>query len=382
MAQVTYFTTSRLAVSDVLQLGAMRTSFSASAVVWTNPDGSRVVGTGTDFAFDELGAIISGTLARIDRFDASGTELLVRFDLAGAELWLFEAAWSAGGVPYNPILGGDDTITGGAGDDELAGFAGSDTIDGGDGLDVVTYLVEDIGLGVVVDLGAQTGQIGGATDTLVSIEGVTGTMYGDELAAGSTPLTAGAAWRLDGQAGDDLLAFPADVRGLAEPGAGADVIQVSNGSVTWGDSTREAGPLAGHGVEISYADAAGPFGTNFNYYLGWIVDPFGDIDSLSAAMRGARMTARDDSFLGSELGEYVAGLDGADTIDGGYGYDTVRHDLDALYGGTDGVIVDLASGYARDGFGATDSFYSIEHVVGTNQPGSALPGGLGHPGGQ
>lgn len=92
MVLVPYLTTTTLPVVKVLQLGAQRTSASAVEVVWTNPDGTRVVGTGTDFAFDDLGGIVGGTLTRIDRFDATGSALHVRFDVTGPVLWLFEPA--------------------------------------------------------------------------------------------------------------------------------------------------------------------------------------------------------------------------------------------------------------------------------------------------
>ncbi len=377
MAQVTYFGTATLPLAKVFDPGARRTSFSAAEVVWTNPDGSRVVATGTGFAFDELGAILGGTLTRIDRFDAAGTGVLVRFDLSGPELWLFEAAWFAGGAPFNPLMFGDDNVTGGPADDEVSGFHGNNTIDGGPGIDLVNYAFAYVeNGGVVVDLGAGTAQAGSGLDTLVSIEGVIGGDGADMLTAGSVALGPGLAYRLDGGNGDDVLTFPSAAAGLANPGIGYDIVSAPDAPTPGrGEATRQAGPLVGHGVEVSYADDGGAFAASFNYASAWIADPHGNFDTLEGGVVGARMTAGDDSFSGGQLGEYIAGLAGADNIGGGFAFDTVRHDLDAAYGGGAGVVVDLAAGLARDGFGDFDTLTGIEHAVGTNQAGAELPGG-------
>ncbi len=67
------------------------------------------------------------------------------------------------------------------------------------------------------------------------------------------------------------------------------------------------------------------------------------------------------------------GLSGADTLDGGEG-DRDRLDFrrDASYGGSLGVLVDLAAGTARDGFGFTDTISGFERVRGTSSADSIL----------
>jgi Ca2+-binding RTX toxin-like protein len=75
---------------------------------------------------------------------------------------------------------GNDLLRGGIGDDRLTGGAGDDLLDGGQGIDWARY--DDAAAGVTVDLNRQgvaqdTG--GSGTDTLVSIEYLTGSRHGD-----------------------------------------------------------------------------------------------------------------------------------------------------------------------------------------------------------
>jgi Ca2+-binding RTX toxin-like protein len=60
-----------------------------------------------------------------------------------------------------------------------------------------------------------------------------------------------------------------------------------------------------------------------------------------------------------------------DYLNGGRGNDTANYYYDAFFGGTQGVVVDLDSNWAKDGFGNYDTLVSLENVYGTN---SAYPG--------
>ncbi|MCE2517946.1 MAG: calcium-binding protein [Alphaproteobacteria bacterium] len=107
-------------------------------------------------------------------------------------------------------LTGDDganIILGGGGTDTLNGGAGADTLNGGAGTDFVTYGLDTAGVTVNLSTGTATDG-NGDTDTLISIENITGsgsndTLTGDDGANG-----------LFGQAGDDTI----------DGGAGADMI--------------------------------------------------------------------------------------------------------------------------------------------------------------
>ena len=79
---------------------------------------------------------------------------------------------------------GNDSITGGAGDDHLWGGLGNDTLDGGDGSDAVYYSDASAAVTLYLALGTASGT-GSGTDTLISIEIVFGSSFGDLLIGGA-----------------------------------------------------------------------------------------------------------------------------------------------------------------------------------------------------
>ena len=83
------------------------------------------------------------------------------------------------------IIGGagNDTLRGDAGDNLLRGGLGDDTLDGGAGFDIVSYRDGLYNTGVVVDLtkSVQTDLGGRGTDKLISIEGIEGTAFNDQM---------------------------------------------------------------------------------------------------------------------------------------------------------------------------------------------------------
>lgn len=97
-------------------------------------------------------------------------------------------------------LAGNDTLDGGTGNDRLYGGGGDDTLIGGDGIDTANY--SDASGGVTVSLaiaGAQaTG--GAGSDTLSTIENLTGSAFNDVLAGDS-----GANTLLGGDGADTFL---------------------------------------------------------------------------------------------------------------------------------------------------------------------------------
>ncbi|WP_374435243.1 calcium-binding protein [Inhella sp.] len=101
---------------------------------------------------------------------------------------------------------GNDHITGGAGNDRLEGNGGDDFIDGKDGADSVAYY--SAAGAVVVNLSAGTASGGLGNDTLLNIEGVVGSVFGDTLTGSSANnLLDGADGndRFFSTAGDDVL---------------------------------------------------------------------------------------------------------------------------------------------------------------------------------
>ena len=119
----------------------------------------------------------------------------------------------------------DDTLTGDAGHNVLAGRAGADRLDGGDGIDTADYSGADTG--VTVSLQNGQGSRGHAEgDTLVNIEHLTGSGFGDILTGdegdnvisggpGNDTLAGGpGADRLDGGAGIDTADYSDSDRGV------------------------------------------------------------------------------------------------------------------------------------------------------------------------
>jgi Ca2+-binding RTX toxin-like protein len=119
------------------------------------------------------------------------------------------------------LLGGpgNDPLSGGAGDDLLQGGGGNNTLDGGAGNNTASYA--NAPSGVTVNLATGTAANGyGGTDTLTSIESVTGSAFNDTLIgdAGDNSLSGGA--------GNDTLIGGAGNNAL-DGGAGTDTVDYS-----------------------------------------------------------------------------------------------------------------------------------------------------------
>lgn len=127
-------------------------------------------------------------------------------------------------------LGGNDTLLGGDGNDSLDGRLGVNTLDGGAGRDTATYAKQTAG--VTVDLAAGTAS-GLITDTLISIEGVTGSRFADVLTGDSVGNI------LHGDLGDDFL----------DGGAGSDTLSGGAGTDTCINGERVNVDCEGTGVQ-------------------------------------------------------------------------------------------------------------------------------------
>ena len=246
--------------------------------------------------------------------------------------------------------GGDrDILHGGAGNDFISGGAGRDTINGGDGEDYAVY--EDAAEGVVVDLGAGTARGGGGDDTLISIENLLGSAYGDTLIGdtGSNVLRGiGGDDILQGGGGDDVL----------EGGAGADTLDGGDGQDFADYRTSASGVTvdltAGTGA---YGEAEGDTLTDIEGVLGSEQRDVLTGNTTGNILYGNRGT---DSLIGRAGDDTLIGGAGADRLYGGSGTDLADYSASSF-----GVRVDLVAGRGSGGDASGDRLNGIENVTGS-----------------
>jgi Ca2+-binding RTX toxin-like protein len=279
-------------------------------------------------------------------------------------------------------IGGDDWIFAGGGDDIIKGGGGADDINGGMGIDTVGYTISDEG--VFVSLMSHSGSGGEAEgDTLVNVENVAGSRFGDHLRGDN------GANELRGMDGDDMLKgyggddrlfggddhdtlYGMDGADLLDGGFGADTMGGGTGDDTYfvdsvGDVVREFG---GHGFDTVRTS------------MSWALTEGADVELLMT-VNEHRTTALD--LMGNSSGNVIRGNQGANVIGGGAGND----ELIGL-GGRDtflfntpldadtnvDVIVDFAVGYdtilldPETFWGPTDDSgprvqYVLDLVIGT-----------------
>ncbi len=180
----------------------------------------------------------------------------------------------------------DDVMVGNDYDNWFVLGAGDDSVDGGgSGFDQVSYSSETGGVGVSVDLAAGTAtDTYGDTDTLVSIEVIRGSQWGDEILGDDADNT------FRGMAGDDTM----DGRG------GTDEVRYDR-------DARDGGTA----------------GVSVNLALGTATDGFGDTDTLISIER-VRGSDEADTIIGDAGNNRFEGLGGDDVLTGGAGEDMFR----------------------------------------------------------
>ncbi|HVZ45659.1 MAG TPA: hypothetical protein VHA82_17765 [Ramlibacter sp.] len=204
-------------------------------------------------------------------------------------------------VNFEAVMGSPyaDTLTGSAGTDVLRGNAGNDTIDGGAGNDWADYAAATGAVTASLATGTSSGADG--TDTLVSIERLRGSDFGDVLT---------------GDAGDNILRGNQGNDTL-DGGAGNDAADYRN--ATGGVTVRlDLGTASGADGNDSLANIENAYGSfSFN-------------DTIVGSGGANAIDARggDDSIVGGDGNDTLTGGPGNDTIDGGNGTDT------AVFGGS------------------------------------------------
>jgi Ca2+-binding RTX toxin-like protein len=212
-----------------------------------------------------------------------------------------------GGAGNDELYGysGDDRIDGGSGDDEIYPGGGNDSIDGGIGFDSVAFSLDPVTGGVTANL--QTGQWSGNgwSGTLVGVEDLFGTSYGDQFTGGPE------ADRLWGNDGADTLIG----------GAGDDTLfgGVGNDVLSGGDGNDTASYEYGGAVTVSLST------TGAQNTWGAGTDTLSEIENLTGSSGGDYLygDGRANAIDGGVGNDYVDGGAGNDLLLGGAGNDTL-----------------------------------------------------------
>ncbi len=242
-----------------------------------------------------------------------------------------------------------ENLTGTAGSDKLTGNAAVNTLDGGAGNDTLA------------GLGGADKLIGGegkdTADYTVSAVGVTvnlsaGTAIGGD-AAGDTLVSIE---NVTGSNNADILTGSAEaniINGLGqndtiEGGAGADTMDGGTGVNTLSYEGSGGVTFSLDALLAATGDAEGDAAFNFQNLSGSLT---GD-DTL-------RGNSGNNTIAGNGGNDTLSGGLGGDTLDGGSGFDTADYSHDG------GVDIDLQSA-SFGGAAAGDSFISIEAIIGGN----------------
>jgi Ca2+-binding RTX toxin-like protein len=270
---------------------------------------------------------------------------------------------------------GNDVIFGMGGNDLLKGGGGADWLDGGEGFDTASYSDSAQAVQIYLHLGiVQGGTADG--DTLVSIENLTGSNYGDILSGddGSNVLNGlagddmlfgrGGADTLNGGNGNDILVGGAGADTL-NGGSGFDEVEYLNSPtgvyVSLQSGKGSSGDAQGDqliGIESIYGST----------YDDWLV---GDDDANCLWGDGGADViygyGGDDSIYGHNGTDWLYGMDGIDFISGGPGADHIRGGLgdDTLWGGS-GADIFLWSSAAEAEYDLANLGCSTDHICDFN----------------
>jgi Ca2+-binding RTX toxin-like protein len=260
--------------------------------------------------------------------------------------------YGGGGDDILSGLGGNDILGGGSGDDTLTGGAGADQLDGSTGLDIASYAASSVAVNVGLD--GSSGVGGDAQgDTLINIETITGSAFGDIL-RGSTATTD----KLQGGAGDDLL-FGSTGSDTLDGGIGFDTVDYSASASSvssYLDGTIGAG-----------GQAAGDNLIGIERLLG---STYNDLLVGSASSDLLEGNGGDDVLRGDDGVDTIYGGNGNDTIEGGAGGDMLYGEagIDTLtYANSSAAVnVNLQAGTGSTGEALGDVLSGFESLIGSS----------------
>ncbi len=252
-------------------------------------------GAGTDtasYAHSAAGVFIDLSYGTVTGGDAAGDTLVSIENLIGSA---FNDVLAAGGLGVGTFL------SGGAGNDILQGGSKADIFDGGAGFDQVLY---NNAYGVTVNLQLGIGISGDAKDdSLIGIEGITGSRAADQLIGSDADNV------LYGRDRDDILSGGAGADILSGDG-GADQLDGGSGIDTAYYTSSTAGVQVDLGAHTaSGGDAAGDTLTGIEQLMG---SEFGDTLTGDAGANALWGQSGDDVLTGGSGGDTLKGGGGSD----------------------------------------------------------------------
>ena len=304
------YSASALSDFDISNSGGVYTVTSAATGTDTLSNFEFIQISGTNyaltggFAFTENNDIGDGTLGGDIIFALGGNDIV--YGLGGDDLI------------YGDL--GADTLNGGDGNDVLNGGGGGDTLDGGAGFDTADYT----GSTNRVDISLLANNASGAQatgDTLISIENLTGSNFGDDLRGDNgINIVNGGGGRdtLIGYNGDDEL-YGGDNRDILNGGDGADILD-GGGDV---DQARYNGSSSAVQINLLDGTATGGQATG---------DTLISIENLFGSNHG-------DTLYGDGNNNKIFGHNGDDFLAGNGG-------ISKLYGGSGSDSFVLSDGFA------------------------------------
>lgn len=345
-------------------------------------DSLQAVGTGADtldggkdidtVSFTTDGNRVSVILA--DQGDGTATIIGSNGSSTTMTLRAIENVNGTAGADEIQGNGSANVLVGGGGNDTLHGATGgNDTLNGGDGTDTAVFTSTSYHVEVRLAKGTAkvvSGTTTVSTDTLQSIENVTGTALGDIIKG-----NAGANSLVGGDGGDDLVGGAGN-DGL-DGGNGNDQLHGGNGGDTllagggddemWGGGGEDrlfgsdgADLLDGDGgndvVDYTYSDAAITISLANGQQSGTGSGGIAEGDTL-IQIEHLIGSAHNDTLNGNADDNNLQGNGGSDVLDGGRG-------ADLLNGGTGADL--LTGGLGSDVFkfsSASDSGLPVQDVI-------------------
>ncbi len=348
--EASYERSSQAVTADLVIAGAQNTGGGGTDVISLVEN--LTGGSGSDTLFGTAGANVLRGLGGNDVLDGRGgrdTASYLGANGVSVDLRIGGQQNTIGAgfdtlIAIEDLIGSDgaDTLTGTGADNVIEGGGGTDVIDGLGGIDTASYA--GAGQLVVVSLAVAGIQntIGGGLDTLIGMENLRGSAFGDTLTGDAS------ANRLEGGDGGDTLRGLGGVDTLVG-GAGADTLDGGTGADVLEGGTGNDTYLIDVAGDVLVEVAAASGGTDtVRTALTW---------TLAAGFEALALTgtgpsegvgnAASNTLSGNGAANVLRGLDGNDTLNGGPGDDTLigGAGVDTLNGGAgaDEFVFALAS---------------------------------------